>query len=127
MRTPTPASLTPELRTLLQQTASDLVDRLYGPEGPPWGTRFEAIETLAIQLGQQLSAQMIEQAAARQAATHLPADLTTCPACAGPLQERPPEPRLVTTPTGEALWSEPQRFCDRCRKAFFPSVQESGT
>ena len=126
MRTSDPAPVPPELRSLLKQVAGDLVDRLYGPNGPDWGTRFAQIEAVAIQLGQLVSAQMVTEAVARQADSAVPPSLDACPTCSGPIQAKPPEPRIVTTPAGDAEWSEPQRFCDRCRKAFFPSVQEPG-
>jgi len=126
MRNSTSAPLPSELRSTLQQIASDLVDRFYGSNGPEWGTRFDQVEALAVQLGKIVSTQMISEAMARQSNSTVPPDLEVCPACTGPIEAKPPEPRIVTTPSGDAEWSEPRRYCDRCRKAFFPSVQEPG-
>jgi hypothetical protein len=32
----------------------------------------------------------------------------------------------VRTDVGEAHWSEPQGYCTRCRRAFFPSEPKPG-
>jgi hypothetical protein len=52
--------------------------------------------------------------------------LTDCPCCGGPLDRRPPEPRALQARPGAITWEEPAPYCPRCRRAFFPSVQEPG-
>ena len=113
-----------EMRPVLAATARNLAAHLYGPEGPPWGTSFASIEELAVLISRQLGSELIQQALQRQANQPPPADLQSCPACAGPLDPRPPEPRSVHTNAGTADWQEPARYCRRCRRAFFPSEQE---
>ena len=44
-----------ELENLLQGVAKQLIHRVYGPEGMPWGTKFADLEELAVQLGQAVS------------------------------------------------------------------------
>ena len=46
-------------RHLLLGMAKNLVDRLYGPDGPPWGTPFSALEDTALLLAQSSDWQFI--------------------------------------------------------------------
>src|SRR5215470_6739285 len=89
-----------ELRPVIAAAAKNLASHLYGPQGPPWGTSFEEIETLAALIGRQLGNELTQQSLQRQADQPLPAELQSCPAYAGPLQGRPKEPRSVRTDTG---------------------------
>jgi hypothetical protein len=116
------------VRPYLQGVAKNLVDKLYGPDGPPWGTRLSAIEGLLLELRAVLTEEMLAQALARQAATHerSPDAYRRCPRCGQPLACPDANPRLLQTDAGEARWSEPEGTCDRCRRAFFPSIQEPG-
>jgi uncharacterized protein with PIN domain len=52
--------------------------------------------------------------------------LRHCPSCGRPTRARDAEPRSVQTDRGTVNWQEPASHCDRCRKAFFPSVQAPG-
>jgi NADH pyrophosphatase NudC (nudix superfamily) len=113
-------------RVVVHGMAKNLVDRLYGPEGPPWGTQFTELEDLAVQLGEVFQESLLSQALTRQAATFEKKDDNTCPGCGRPMAARDPEPRIVDSRAGEAQWQEPHRYCDKCRKSFFPSVQEFG-
>jgi hypothetical protein len=115
-----------ELRPVVVAAAKNLATHLYGPHGPAWGTSFASIEELAVQISRLLGTELIGQALRRQAQQPAPAELQSCPACSGPLDEQPPEPRSVHTTTGSADWHEPARHCPRCRRAFFPSEQEPG-
>jgi hypothetical protein len=114
------------LRPVIAAAAKNLAGHLYGPQGPPWGTSFDEIEKLAVLISRQLGTELLQQSLQRQAGQPPPAPLQSCPACSGPLDERPPEPRSVHTDTGLADWQEPARYCPRCRRAFFPSEQEPG-
>jgi hypothetical protein len=125
-RHPDPAVVTLELQNLLQGVAKHFLERVYGPDGMPWGTKFSELEELAIVLGQTVSQHMIDQALARQAKA-VPPEAETCSGCGGPVTPTgATEPRAVTTQVGTAQWNEPKRCCPRCRAAFFPSVPESG-
>lgn len=115
-----------ELENLLRGVAKQLIHRVYGPEGMPWGTKFADLEELAVQLGQAVSESMIDQALVRQAAA-VPVEVNTCGACGTPLDPTAgTEPRAVATQVGTARWEEPKRHCPRCRAAFFPSVPGAG-
>jgi hypothetical protein len=121
-----PAAVKAELHNLLQGVAKHFLERVYGPDGMPWGTKFSELEELAVELGQTVSQSMIDQALGRQA-TAVPSQAETCSGCGGPVAPTgTTEPRAVTTTVGTARWDEPKRYCPRCRAAFFPSVAELG-
>jgi hypothetical protein len=116
-----------KVRPYLEGVAKNLVDRLYGPKGPPWGTRLTELEDVVLAVRELLSEQMLDQALTRQAAEpERPASYEACPGCGRPLETGELEPRIVQTRGGEAQWQEPQAYCRTCRQAFFPSEPEPG-
>lgn len=115
-----------DLRPVLLATAKNLLHHLYGPQGPPWGTSFADLEELMVQLSDTLSSELLHQALQRQAEQPIPQPLQHCPSCGRPTQSREPQPRRVQARRGTADWKEPAAHCEHCRKAFFPSVPESG-
>jgi hypothetical protein len=115
-----------EMQNLINGVAKNFVDKVYGPQGPAWGTQFNDLEELAVQIGQAVSRQMLDQALQRQAAEPVPAEDQVCSSCGQPVASGDPEPRIVTTRAGTAQWQEPQGYCPRCRRSFFPSVQAAG-
>jgi hypothetical protein len=121
-----PAAVVIDPEKLIQGVAKHFLHKLLGPEGLPWGTQFSEWEDLTIQIGQAISRTMMDQALANQAQA-VPATAQTCGVCGTPVLSRPPEgPRTVTTTVGTVHWTEPKRYCPKCRAAFFPSVPESG-
>jgi len=117
-----------EVRPYVEGVAKNLIDKLYGPDGPAWGTKLTEIEDLCVAIREVLGAKMLADALARQAAAHAkgPTAYHTCPGCQQPLVCPDTNERVVETRAGEAAWAEPEGYCDRCRRAFFPSVQELG-
>ena len=115
-----------QMQNLISGVAKNFVEKVYGPQGPAWGTQFSDIEELAVQIGQAVSRQMLDQALQRQAAEPVSAEDRVCPSCGQPVESADPEPRIVTTRVGDAEWNEPHTACRRCRRAFFPSVETSG-
>ena len=118
-----------QVQPYLQGVAKHLVDRLYGPNGPAWGTKMTELEDVVVAIREQLSERMLADALARQAETAepKPAAYDQCPSCGGAVEpSREDEPRLVQTRGGEAAWSEPQGYCRQCRRSFFPSVEKPG-
>jgi hypothetical protein len=84
------------------------------------------LEELAVQIGQAVSRSMMDQALAGQAQA-VPASAQTCGVCNSPVRAGPSgQPRAVTTTVGTVHWIEPERYCPKCRAAFFPSVPEFG-
>jgi hypothetical protein len=116
-----------ELRPYVEGVAKNLVEKLYGPQGPAWGTQLTAIEDVLLEIRELLTEKMLDLSLARQAAaSERPEAYRTCPGCHGPLPCLDTNPRILQTRAGEAEWPEPEGYCDRCRRAFFPSVQEPG-
>jgi hypothetical protein len=117
-----------EVRPYVEGVAKNLVDKLYGPDGPAWGTKLTQIEDLLLAIREVLTEKMLADALARQAAaqTQGPPAYRACPGCQQPLACPDRNERILQTRAGDAEWAEPEGFCDRCRRSFFPSVQESG-
>ena len=117
-----------EVRPYVEGVAKNLVDKLYGPDGPAWGTKLTEIEDLLLALREMLTEKMLGDALARQASAQPrgPSAARTCPGCQQPLVCPDTNERILQTRAGAAEWAEPQGYCDRCRRSFFPSVQELG-
>lgn len=120
------------VRPYLEGVAKSLVDRLYGAQGPAWGTKLSAIEDTILAIRQVLSEKMLDEALQRQANTaeQRPATFRCCPQCGKEVEEKDPDkddgPRVLQTKVGEAEWHEPATYCHKCRRSFFPSDQEFG-
>lgn len=113
-------------QTLIQGVAKYFLEKVYGPDGMPWGTRFDDLEELSVQIGQAMSRSMIDQALARQAQS-APSEGETCSGCGAPVRlGDDTEPRAVLTRVGTAQWDEPKWYCRKCRAAFFPTDQSVG-
>ncbi len=119
------------VRPYLEGVAKSLVDRLYGDQGPAWGTQLSAIEDTIEAIRQVLSEKMLDEALQRQADTvnQRPAPFQGCPKCGKEVEKHDPDQddrRLLQTKVGEAEWREPTTYCRKCRRSFFPSDQEFG-
>lgn len=112
----------------LQGVAKSLVDRIYGPDGLPWGTTLEELVDTVDAVRKLLSERMLAEALQRQShSEHRPEPFAKCPGCGGAVDDKPDaQPRNVETGVGEAEWDEPHGYCRQCRQAFFPSEQKSG-
>ena len=113
-----------ELRPVLARMAAELSEQIF-PDGMPWGTRFDYLETLAGALGDEISRQMIEDNVSRQA-TASPETARVCPSCGHSGRGAPNEPRQLDTSQGNVNWVEPGQYCPHCRRAFFPSEPSLG-
>jgi hypothetical protein len=115
------------VRAYVEGVAKSLVDRIYGPQGLPWGTKLTELEDVVLAVREVLSEKMLDEALQRQAQTEAaarPEPYRCCPGCGKEVPEREPEPRIMDTRTGEAEWQEPKTHCTRCRRDFFPSEQK---
>ena len=112
----------------IKGVAKNLVDRIYGPAGLPWGTKFTELEATVAAVREALTEEMLQQALARQAAQVVrPPEYDLCPVCGrSTLGADLPEPRRLETGAGDAVWAEPKTRCQQCRRDFFPSEQEFG-
>ena len=111
----------------LEGVAKSLVDRIYGPDGLPWGTKLEELVDTVDAVRKLLSERMLAEALNRQSQKERPEPFAKCSGCGGAVDDKPDaEPRDVQTRVGEAEWDEPRCYCRKCRQAFFPSEQKSG-
>jgi len=120
-----------DVRAYIEGVAKNLADKLYGPQGPVWGTKLTEIEDLCLDVREVLSEELLNLALRRQAAAHSQqtrAEFRACPGCHRPLDwhDQETQERILETGAGEAEWPEPEAYCRRCRRAFFPSVPWSG-
>jgi hypothetical protein len=109
--------------------AKILCERLYGPSGPSWGTLLSEVEHGASLLSASLRKEFLDLALSRQAGTFLqnpPAPHCLCPCCGRDTLAKEPEPRILFCRSAIVEWSEPHRYCPRCRKAFFPQSRSLG-
>jgi hypothetical protein len=116
------------VRPYLEGVAKSLVDRLYGPKGPAWGTKLTELEDVVLAVRQVLSEEMLSAALQRQANTvaERPGPFRCCPKCGQEVEDNDPAARSQQTRVGQAEWLEPATYCNRCRRSFFPSGPESG-
>src|ERR1035438_7345749 len=58
-----------KVQPYLEGVAKSLVERIYGPNGLPWGTKLTELEDVVIAVRQALSEQMLAEALERQTQT----------------------------------------------------------
>jgi hypothetical protein len=124
------ASVVASLHNYLEGVAKKVADDLWGPQGPLWGTSLTELEDVALEARALFSKRLVEIGLERQAAACTAEPLPqaqVCPDCQRPFQTPPPgQDRSLETRAGDVQWQEPQAYCTRCRRAFFPSKQEPG-
>ena len=116
-----------EVREDIREFAEQLRRNVYAQGSPDWGTLFSEIEEMGVQIGDAVCREFVGQAVSQQACGAEQCGREhRCPTCDSLLERRDAEPRPLLTRRGEIAWQEPQAYCAKCRKAFFPSVEESG-
>jgi len=95
---------TEQVRDYVEGVAKNLVDKLYGPDGPPWGTTLTDIEDLLLEIRAVLTERMLDLSLARQAQAlpQQPQSQRLCPSCQQPLDCPNANPRSVQTRAGAA-------------------------
>lgn len=96
---------------------------LYGEAGcPELGTKFTAIEAVAMSVGAELSRRFMASAVGRQA-LEIPAVLEGLNEAAlhQPAQDRP-----LVTEAGPIEYQTPKAYLPKSRRAFFPSGEAAG-
>jgi hypothetical protein len=58
-----------EWRPYVEGVANNLVDKLYGPQGPAWGTKLTQIEDVLLEIREVLTEKMLDLTLGQQAAT----------------------------------------------------------
>lgn len=83
----------------------------------------EAAEEWGVQLGNELSRAVTEQ---ELPATFDPTEEAACPQCQKLARWKGQRKRRIETRRGAIHVSEPEYYCPRCRRSFFPSDQRAG-
>src|SRR5579871_1426000 len=80
------------VRAYLEGVAKNLADKLYGPQGPAWGTKLTDIEDLCLDIREVVSEALLNQALQCQAAAHeqqRQEQFCVCPECPRALDWEP--------------------------------------
>src|SRR5262249_60007856 len=102
-----------ELRPYVEGVAKNLVEKLYGPQGPAWGTKLTEMDDVLLEIRAVLTEKMLALTLAQQAAA---SDQRTqpyrhCPGCQQPLPCHAINPRILQTRAAEAHYAHPARHC----------------
>ena len=115
-----PAAVVVDQETLIQGVAKHFLQKVFGPEGMPWGTKFSDLEELTVQIGQAVSRSMMDQALAGQAQA-VPAERSRPVGSAGPPSNPVPRPNHGPSPPrwGRFTGSSRKRYCPTMSGGFF--------
>ncbi|MBV8383149.1 MAG: hypothetical protein JOZ63_11110 [Planctomycetaceae bacterium] len=110
-----------QLRDLAYGWGTVVSRRAYGEEGPGLALDFDAIETLAVTVGQAVIQGAIEETLKTQC--KLLGDHQPCPACA---RDCPVDTasRTLQVRGATITYHEPVGHCPACRRDFFPSAPQ---
>lgn len=113
--------ITDPMRARIQAFARELQEE-FGPlavDGE--ACLLEAAEAWGIQLGDALARTVTEQELPTAADTAGSAAEAACPGCQQLGRWKGPRKRRIETRRGAIHVSEPEYYCPRCRRSFFPS------
>jgi hypothetical protein len=129
MRAKPPAEVD-NCRSLLPGAVKNLADRLYGPQGPAWASPGAAWRPWRLPWARPSRTNSSPPCWRARPPPFTPPPRPTPArvplAAAPPPPPRDPQPRQLRWAAGAAAWSEPQRYCGTCRKAFFPQSRALG-
>ena len=114
------------LRLRLADVAEQLQEEFGDVSAGENGCLLEAVEDWAIEVGDQLARQVMSQQAARVAREQPAAEECPCPKCQQPARWRGQRKRRIETRRGTIHVPEPEYFCTRCRRSFFPGDPSVG-
>ena len=119
-------AISKELRDRIKGVTAEWRREMWGPSGAPaWGTTFAEIEEETGEIGDAVACGLLSEGLQEQAeaAGHAAGK---CGGCGEPIPLEEIAGRLLQAKRGEAVWQESYGRCQRCRKAFFPSVASVG-
>jgi len=112
----------------IQEISVELCREMYGQdECPPLGTRFSQIEDDAVAVADAIGREVMQNLLAKQA-QQVPQTQLPCPDCGGPCERREKDVgQKRLTRRGDVEWPEPEYYCSKCRRSFFPGDRRSGS
>jgi hypothetical protein len=114
--------MTAERRRRLEVLAVEF-QKILGPDRHQDGRAktFDELEQECVAAGDWLTANALQRRV--QAGREEAGEPACCPGCGRPGERlADAEVRIVQTTRGEVSWQEPDHFCRRCRRSFFPAV-----
>lgn len=111
-----------DLEQRIREIAADLAREFEGIEEEQNSCLMTRIEDLASEIGDSLAGRLMEQ----RLESRDDEDVLCCPYCEKPSRLKGRRKRAVETKRGPIEITEPEYYCRRCRKAFFPSLQTTG-
>ena len=109
----------------LQRRSQSFVESLEDEFGPvaqgEHNCLLSAIEDFGVQVGDEVAKTIAQKKAAKQIVQEDPTSECCCPVCSSPGQFKGERKRLLDGRRGKLRISEPEYFCSKCRKSFFPS------
>lgn len=106
----------------IREFAEELSREFGGVEEREGECLMSRVEDFAGQIGDAVASRLIEQ----EVSSRERDDDRQCPGCGKPGHFKQRRTRTVQTKRGEITIAEPEFYCGRCRRSFFPSVQETG-
>ena len=88
-----------------------------------YGSPFAAIEAQAAEIGDMLTREVAAQRSRMENQTPPPQSQCCCPKCHGPGDLKRLRKRELQTIRGTTELTEPEYYCQKCRRSFFPSDQ----
>ena len=113
------------LRCRIAEFARELREEFGAVSPDEQGCLLSPLEDWGVQVGDLLSCELIEQ---QLATAPIPEEEQEpcCPKCQRPGRRKPDRRRRIETRRGAVHLTEPECYCDRCRRSFFPSDTRVG-
>lgn len=89
------------------------------------GCLLSVVEDFAIEIGDEVSRAVIRRQVEAGTAP-VAAEEPCCPTCQRPARRKKERKRRVETRRGAIHVAEPEHYCNRCRRSFFPSDPLAG-
>ena len=109
----------------LQRRIEEFVESLEAEFGPvsqgKHNCLLSAIEDFGVQVGDEVAKSIAQKKSAKQIVLGEPTTQCCCPVCSSPGQFKGERKRLLDARRGKLRITEPEYFCSKCRKSFFPS------
>lgn len=86
-----------------------------------YGSPFEAVEVRAAEIGDEVMREVMVHQARLIKDQHQPDTDCNCPECQRPGDHKRIRKRSLQTIRGQIEISEPEYYCKKCRRSFFPS------
>lgn len=113
---------TPKLAQRIRELAEELSQEFGQIEERDGECLMIDVEDFAAEIGDALATRLMEQELASRESTQD----ATCPCCQKEGKLRRRRERTVQTKRGMIEIEEPEFYCGRCRKSFFPGVEKTG-